>query len=193
MARLVVRAMTPTSAADGSSLRAGGSRYAAGFTLLELLVVLALILIGVALIVPNLSSTANSRFNAEVRQAVAILKYTRRVAIVEGSPRAARFFTLDERSADFTAQQQKLQAQRNPSDWISTGIALQFRSELNQRPESSNKIEVVFFPQGGSTGGVLGFASDDLHAEARVDALTGRISVAYNGEQLDEEALDEAF
>lgn len=189
----MVRAMTPTSAVDTRNPQAGVLRRTAGFTLLELLVVLALILIGVGLIVPNLSNTATSRFNAEVRQAVAILKYTRRLAIVEGTPRIARFFALDERSADFSQHQQQLQAQRTPADWISSAITLQFRSELNQRAEPRDEVEVVFFPQGGSTGGVLGFNSEDLHADVRIDPLTGRILAAYNGEQLDEEALDEAF
>jgi general secretion pathway protein H len=185
--------MTKTSVADRSCLRTGVSGRAAGFTLLELLVVLALILIGVGLIIPNLSNTAATTSNADVRQAVAILKYARRVAIVEGSPRIARFFALDERSAGFAERQRELQAQRNPADWISDSITLQFRSELNQRAEDRDKIEVVFFPQGGSTGGVLGFNSKDFHAEVRIDPLTGRISAAYNGEQLDEEVLDEAF
>lgn len=168
-------------------------RRAAGFTLLELLVVLALILIGTGLIIPNLSTTATSSFNAEVRQAVAILKYARRVAIVEGSPRVARFIALDDSSADFAERQRELQSQRNPADWISAAITLKFRSELNQRAEDRAEIEVVFFPQGGSTGGVLGFSSGDFTAEVRVDPLTGRISAAYSGEQLDEEALDAAF
>jgi general secretion pathway protein H len=185
--------MTPTLVADDSSLHAGVSRRAAGFTLLELLVVLALILIGTGLIIPNLSTTATSSFNADVRQAVAILKYARRVAIVEGSPRIARFIALDARSADFAERQRELQAQRNPADWISDSITLQFRSDLNQRAEDRDDIEVVFFPQGGSTGGVLGFDSADFHADVRVDSLTGRISVAYSGEQIDEEALDAAF
>ena len=86
-----------------------------------------------------------------------------------------------------------MQAQRNPADWISDSITLQFRSDLNQRAEDRDDIEVVFFPQGGSTGGVLGFDSADFHADVRVDSLTGRISVAYSGEQIDEEALDAAF
>lgn len=185
--------MTPTSVVDRCCLHAGAARQAAGFTLLELLVVLALILIGTGLIIPNLSTTATSSFNADVRQAVAILKYARRVAIVEGSPHVARFFALDEDSAGFATRQRELQAARNPADWISDSIELQFRSDMNQRAEDRDEIEVVFFPQGGSTGGVLAFNSNDYHADVRVDPLTGRISVAYNGEQLDEESLDEAF
>jgi general secretion pathway protein H len=183
--------MTPTSAAD-RFLRQGPTG-AAGFTLLELLVVLALILIGVGLIVPNIATTANSAFNADLRQAVAILKYARRVAIVEGSPQAARFMALDQRSADFEQQRAAWQRNRTPSDWVSDYIMLQFHSELNQQGEDRSEIEVVFFPQGGSTGGVLAFSADELHGEIRIDPITGRIAAAYNGEKLDEEALDAAF
>ena len=183
--------MTPTSAVDRTSRLA--LRPAAGFTLLELLVVLALILIGVGLIVPNIATTATSAFNADLRQAVAILKYARRVAIVEGSPQVARFIALDADSADFEQQRAAWQRNRTPSDWVSESIALQFLDELNQQGEEEDEIEVVFFPQGGSTGGVLVFSADELHGEIRIDPITGRIAAAYNGEKLDKEALDAAF
>lgn len=189
--RPAVKVMTPTSAAEPVTCHARGK--AAGFTLLELLVVLALILIGVGLIVPNIATTATSAFNADLRQAVAILRYARRVAIVEGSPQVARFIALDASSADFDEQRAAWQRNRTPSDWVSDHIALHFRSELNQQSVERSEIEVVFFPQGGSTGGVLAFSADKLHGEIRIDPITGRIAAAYNGEKLDEEALDAAF
>ena len=183
--------MTPTSAVDPAVRHGPGA--AAGFTLLELLVVLALILIGVGLIVPNIATTSTSAFNADLRQAVAILKYARRVAIVEGSPQAARFIALDASSADFEQQRAAWQRNRTASDWVSERIALQFLGELNQQGEDRSEIEVVFFPQGGSTGGVLVFSDDELRGEIRIDPITGRIAAAYNGDKLDEEALDAAF
>ncbi len=183
--------MTPTSAVERPLRHTRAA--AAGFTLLELLVVLALILIGAGLIVPNIATTATSAFNADLRQAVAILKYARRVAIVEGSPQVARFIALDARSDDFDQQRAAWQRNRTPSDWVSDHISLQFRSEMNQQGEDRSEMEVVFFPQGGSTGGVLAFSADELHGEIRIDPITGRIAAAYNGEQLDEEALDAAF
>jgi general secretion pathway protein H len=168
-------------------------RQHAGFTLLELMVVLVLLLIAAGVIVPNLSSTDTSAFNAEVRQAVAILKYARRVAIVDSTPQTTRFYALDPRQTNFAVQRDKLQAARQATDWISDKLSLQYQSDLNQRSEDKTAVELVFFPQGGSTGGVLLFARDDLSAQIRVDPITGRISAAYDGEPLDEEALDAAF
>lgn len=182
-ARLAVRAMLPTSVAKSPR----------GFTLLELMVVLVVMLIAVGVIIPNLSTTTTNAFNAEVRQAVAILKYARRVAIVESMPQTAHFYTLNPRDADYAKRREQLQAERQATDWISEKLSLQYQSDLNQRSEDKDDIEIEFFPQGGSTGGVLAFSRDDMHAMVRVDPITGRISAAYNGEELDEEELDAAF
>ena len=191
MAHRAVRVMTPISVADPGPCTA--AKRAAGFTLLELLVVLALILIGVGLIVPNVATTGTSAFNAEVRQAVALLKYARRVAIVEGTPQVARFVALDPAAANFEQLQQQWQQRQGAADWVSSTIGLEFRRELNERGEARANIEVVFFPQGGSTGGVLAFTDADRRGEIRIDSITGRIAPAYNGEALDEDALDAAF
>ena len=164
-----------------------------GFTLLELMVVLAVMLIAVGLVIPNLATTGTSAFNAEVRQAVAILKYARRVSIVESTPQTAHFHALNPRDKDYAEQRAKLQAERRSTDWISDKLSLQFQSDLNQRSEKRDEIAIEFFPQGGSTGGVLAFNRDEMRAMVRVDPITGRISAAYNGEELDEEALDAAF
>lgn len=164
-----------------------------GFTLLELMVVLAIMLIAVGLIVPNLGNTGTSAFNGEVRQAVAILKYARRVAIVDSTPKKARFYALDPRDQDFARKREQLQAARKPTDWFTDQLTLEYQSDLNQRSEDTDEVEIEFFPQGGSTGGVLSFARDEMAAKVRVDPITGRISAAYNGEELDEEEIDAAF
>ena len=183
MVRPAVRAMLPTSVAKSPR----------GFTLLELMVVLAVMLIAVGVIIPNITTTTSNAFNAEVRQAVAILKYARRVAIVNSMPQTAHFYALNPRDADYAERKQDLQAKRQTSDWVSEKLSLQFQSDLNQRSEDEEEVEIEFFPQGGSTGGVLTFTRDELRAMLRVDPITGRISVAYNGEELDEEELDAAF
>ncbi|MES2603670.1 MAG: prepilin-type N-terminal cleavage/methylation domain-containing protein [Pseudomonadota bacterium] len=164
-----------------------------GFTLLELMVVLAIMLLAAGLIVPNLGNTSTSTFNAEVRQAVAILKYARRVAIVDSMPQTAHFYSLDPRDQDFATVREELLAERKPTDWISDKLTLEYQSDLNQRSEDMEEVEIEFFPQGGSTGGVLSFAREEMAAKVRVDPITGRISAAYNGEELDEEELDAAF
>jgi len=161
--------------------------------LLELMVVLAIILIGAGLIIPNLGSLESKSFDAEVRQAVAILKYARRIAIVEGVPVTTRFMTLDSGQKDFALKREQLMAARKATDWISDKLGLKFRKEINQPDEKKESVELTFFPQGGSTGGVLIFTSNQLSAQIRIDSITGRISAAYHGATLSEEDLDASF
>ena len=131
-----MKVMTPTSA---------GER---GFTLLELMVVLAIILIATALVVPNLGVLDSKGFDADVRAAVAVLNYTRRLAIVEGAPQSAHLLSLDPEDKKFAEKEQKAVAARNASYWVSQRVALLFRSELNQPQEKREDVEVTFFPQG---------------------------------------------
>jgi type II secretion system protein H len=166
---------------------------AQGFTLLELIIVLALMVIGAAVMIPNITSSANAQFNAEIRKANAVLRYARRLAIVDAAPQTVRLYALDRSAGDFDQRLAERLAQRRDIDWISDNITLAYQPELNQPSKPQPTIELTFFPQGGSTGGVLTFEQNDRHAQLRIDPLTGRIAAAYNGEELDEEALDAAF
>ncbi|MGV3590303.1 MAG: pilus assembly FimT family protein [Gammaproteobacteria bacterium] len=167
---------------------AGGTRKSsAGFTLLELLIVLSIIAIATGLIVPNLSITDNAAFNADVRRAASALTYARRMAIVKGAPQSVTLYALDPDARDY----EELLAEANSSDgsarWTSDDIALEYQTELAPDPERVDQIEITFFPQGGSTGGLLAFLRDERSALIRVNAITGRIETAYNGEELDDE------
>jgi general secretion pathway protein H len=164
-----------------------------GFTLLELMVVLAIVLITAGLIIPNLGSLDSKAFDSEIRQAVAILKYARRIAVVEGAPVTTNFTALDPMQKDFALKREQLMASRKATDWISDKLSLKFRTEINQPEEKKESVQFTFFPQGGSTGGVLIFSLDTLSAQIRVDSITGRISAAYHGDTLNEENLDAAF
>jgi general secretion pathway protein H len=155
-----------------------------GFTLLELLIVMSLIVLAVGLIVPNLSVTENSAFNAEVRNAVTALSYARRIAIVQATPAVAEFRSLA--TAINAEPLPEAQAGERHSLWSSDRISLGFQDEFAQEPESTNQVELAFFPQGGSTGGILHFTQNQRSALIRVDSITGRIAVAYQGEELDD-------
>jgi len=163
-----------------------------GFTLLELMVVLTIILIAAGLIIPNMSTLSNNAFDADVRDAVAVLNYTRRLAIVNGSPQTAHFVALDPADGSFSDKQSKAFAKRGPSDWINSRVKLSFRQELNQDAQKKESTDVTFFPQGGSTGGVLDFTEQDFSAHVRIDPLTGRITTAYRGEELKKEEEPDA-
>lgn len=164
------------------------ARTQAGFTLLELLVVLSIIAIATGLIMPNIAITDNGAFNAEVRRAAGTLTYARRMAIVKGAPQTATLFSLDPEAADYDERLEELHAIPAEARWESEDLSLSLQSELEPDPEPMDTLTVTFFPQGGSTGGLLAFSRDERVAQIRVNAITGRIDTAYNGEELDDEA-----
>lgn len=159
----------------------------AGFTLLELLIVLSIIAIATGLIVPNLAITDNAAFNAEVRRAAGALTYARRMAIVKGAPQSATLYALDPDAPDYDDVLAEATASDGSARWAADGMTLEYQSELAPFAESIDKLTVTFFPQGGSTGGLLTFRRDDRTAFIRVNPITGRIDTAYNGEELDDE------
>ncbi len=158
----------------------------AGFTLLELLVVLSIIAIATGLVIPNLNITDNSAFNAEVRRAASVLTYARRMAIVEGAPYTATLYALDPEAPDYEERREEAEARDGVARWASAELSLSYQNELDPDPEKIDELTVTFFPQGGSTGGLLGFNRDEREALIRIDPITGRITTAYNGETLDE-------
>jgi general secretion pathway protein H len=173
-----VRAMTPISSSNRQCAR--------GFTLLELLVVLSIIAIATGLIAPNLRITDNAAFNAEVRHAASALTYARRMAIVKGAPQTTTLFALDPRASDYDDLLAEAEAVDEAARWTAEGLELSYEDELGGRPEQVDQFTVTFFPQGGSTGGLLRFTRDERSAQIRVDPITGHIDTAYNGEELDE-------
>ncbi len=158
-----------------------------GFTLLELLVVVSIILIAIGLVVPNLGTLDNSTFNAQIRNAVASLTYTRRIAIVEAQPKTAAFFVLDPESPDYAELREQAEDKSLDATWSSELLKLRYQADPNQPDEETERVNITFFPQGGSTGGVLNFAMENRTAMIRVDPITGRIATAYNGDEPDRE------
>lgn len=53
-----------------------------GFTLLELILVLAIITISITLVIPRLNNGEMARLQAKVRETVVTLKYARRIALI---------------------------------------------------------------------------------------------------------------
>ena len=181
--------MTQTSATRFSACyRHGYCCRQRGYTLLELLVVSILIVLVIGISTANITSTDNSAFVAQVRRAVATLTYARRLAVVQAEPQTAVFFQLDPDSPDYQAQQQQAQASTLEARWVSELLGIRYQKDPNLPAEVLEKIEVTFFPQGGSTGGIINFNMDQRSARIRIDPITGRIATAF-----DDEAFEDAF
>lgn len=140
-------------------------RRTAGFTLLELLVVLALVGMIAALVAPRIGGGQTALFKAQVREAVAALNYARRSAIVNGRPSTATFHLARAGSESG--------GQAAPGRWVSRGATLRLGS--GEVLPSSRPYVVTFFPGGGSSGASISLSHGGRSAEIRVDAITGRV------------------
>lgn len=150
------------------------ARPAAGFTLLELLLVLTIIGLASVLVVPNVGSLDSRTFPAQVRQANSLLNYARRTAVVSGQPTSAAFLTVPEPEDD--AQLAELGLARNSvGTWLAGDIRLSFVDSTGREQDIDTLLEISFFPEGGSTGGTLTFSQGEQQQQIVVDPFTGRI------------------
>lgn len=154
-------------------------RAYAGFTLLELILVLSIIGMASILVVPNVGNLDSRSFSAEIRQATSLLNYARRIAVVRGQPSTATFTV--ETSAQNSGEARA--ARSSVGEWESAGTAVSFRNSTDQEVVVEDSIEITFFPEGGSTGGTLRFVREEQEVMIHVDPFTGRISTESNDDQ----------
>lgn len=158
--------------------------FLSGFTLIEIIVVMAIIAMMATLVIPRISSGSVTILQAQVRQAVAVLNYARRSAIVEGQPKTAYFYEGDQQTSNSP-----------PIHWTSHGTALQWGNDKEKDKTSDNKkgsdnkkanepdnnatYQVTFYPEGGSSGGEILFSYQGHKFKVTVNPLTGKIESEY--------------
>ena len=170
MASVAAKTMTPISA---SRLSTHGSNISpsAGFTLLEILLVLAILGLASVLVVPNLGSLDNRTFAAQVRQASALLNFARRDAVVLGQPRTASFYS------EYTDPDEFPAAMSSVGQWqASSATEMRFRDSTEQETDEQPLIEISFYPEGGSTGGTLVLEQGERRVLIAIDPFTGRVT-----------------
>ncbi len=149
-----------------------------GFTLLELLVVLVIIGLGTAFIVPRLNSDVKF-FDAQLRQLVAILKYSRRMAVVDNQVRRVYLHpSATASAADIRDEQDYQRAEKG--HWYSQGIELVWQGK--KQTQQQGAIMIDFFPQGGASGGVVNLQYNGLKQAIKIDSFTGKISLLERDE-----------
>ena len=170
MVRVAAKAMTPTSACSaGKPGRA--LAVSAGFTLLEILLVLTLLGLASVLVVPNLGDLEIRTFSAQARGAAAQLNYTRRTAVVQGQPMKAYFYGPDVDPLDMVP------ARFDTTIWqAGTGTSIRFRDSTDQETEVDDELVVSFYPEGSSSGGTLLLQQEEQQVAIEIDPFTGRIS-----------------
>ena len=137
------------------------SKPISGFTLLELLVVLAIAALAATLVVPNVPGLIGSnRLAAATDTTLAVLREARARAIAAGEAVAVEFdsTTATYRFAD-------------KAQHISDDIAVELESITGTR------VSIRFYPDGASSGAVIRLIGASGDRFIAVDPLTGRIGL----------------
>ena len=160
MARGAAMARTPTSSTN--------SRFQRGFTLVELVVVLALLALAYGLAAPALVRTvAGGELRIAARELTLALNQARAGAVVGGAPWR---FTVDGLAGAYSF------AQTRRALPLGMTIAAAVPDALRS---SAHVAAIDFFPDGSSTGGrVTLSARDGGRSAVSVDWLTGRVTAA---------------
>lgn len=148
---------------DAVSRRAG--RAAGGFTLLELIVTLAIMAVVMALVMPAVGrGTESVRMRAEVAGFAALLRHARERAIVSQKPQAV--------VVEVNNQRVSVRA-GGPDGEVRETRALPERLTVEATPPPA--LTVQFDSRGSSSGGDFRLSSGTITWRITVDALTGRV------------------
>lgn len=142
-------------------------RRTAGFTLLELLVVLVLMALMTGLAIPLISAgTPGAQIKAASRELLVGLRQAREQAIVSRQP-TAMSVNVDERRFQITGQTRAFQLPGK----LQIGL---FVADV----EDNGKLgSFIFYPDGSSTGGRITVSLDGQTNRIDVDWLTGVASL----------------
>lgn len=156
-----------------------------GFTLLEIILVLAIIATASIMVVPNLGGFEARTFNTQLRQAQSLLNYARRTAVISGQASTVTFNVIPADETDQADSEEENSSLSNiVAQWNGAGIELRFRDSTDREIEIEEATEVTFFPEGGSTGGRLLFAQAEQTGIIDIDPFTGRVSSRDSEEEL---------
>ena len=159
----VVKAMIVISSA-GSSF----SKPQRGFTLLELLVVLALAASLMAIVPPLISnSVPGVELKATARKLASGLRYARNHSV---ATRKQSLLTLDLKARKFMV------SGRKRSYVIPEDVEVELFAAAVEM-ESDTRGSIRFFPTGGSTGGRITLSVGERKYEVDVDWLTGKVRI----------------
>ncbi|EDN69462.1 General secretion pathway protein H [Beggiatoa sp. PS] len=155
-----------------------------GFSLLELLIVISIMAMGAAIVIPRLGGGESAILQAQVREVLALFRYARRSAIVEGKPKVVQ---LSQGKTEETTKK-IIRSKLEPGYWKSRDVTLQWGenssnqdkvSEFDDDDENQTEksYKVTFYPEGGSSGGELILTyKEKFKAKINVNPITGKVT-----------------
>lgn len=145
-----------------------------GFTLIELIVVMAIIATAVALVVPQLSSGEGVKLEAQVRDLIAVLNHARRSSIINN--RTTTILLQEGHEANEPS------LTRLPDRWESRGAKLKWAKDT----EFLGTLKVTFYPTGGCSGGTVLMIQYGIQARIEINSMTCKMQVEYETPDLED-------
>lgn len=172
--------MTPILACKAATLKGAQpliQKSQRGFTLLEIILVLAIIATASVLVAPSFGGFEARTFDTQLRQARSLLNYARRTAVVSGQASTVSFSVIPVDEIEQPDSEESYISLSNiVAQWNGAGVSLRFRDSTDREIRIDETTEVTFYPEGGSTGGMLLFAQADQTGIINIDPFTGRVS-----------------
>lgn len=139
------------------------AKHGKGFTLMELMIVMAIIAIASAVVIPRIGNNEGKIYRAQLKTLTAALNYNRRNAIIMNRPFEMK--VEPDTAAGKTAK----------GDWKSQGADIQWQTDTEKY--QNKRFAITFFPQGGATGGTITLQQGSFVAQVVIDSLTGKVIV----------------
>ena len=173
-----------------------------GFTLIEIIIVMALMAIVMALVIPRVGrGFENMKLRRRTRECSAVLRYTRSVAIgtqqeqrvsfiLHGDPEKEDYYEYykvthkaikqEEENYDYGEKPPAELNRTKHRGKLDPGMYLRWRTDQDSDWEAEGGYEIFFSPRGFNSGGEIRFAyyEDDRSYIVKLEPVTGRVKIS---------------
>jgi general secretion pathway protein H len=147
-----------------------------GFTLLELILVMAIMGVAVAIVLPRLSDNRLSILKTQVREALIILKHARQSAIIQAQEQ--RVLLYPAANEEEAAPPVKRPGRSQAGVWVSTNTDISWETPVPEQQEDGAYV-LYFYPGGSASGATFMLAHQGFSAKIEIHPFTGKSTVTF--------------